>query len=132
MVDAAPPGYRPVAVVHGVAVYAQARRRRRCPAGVALPHPDLVEARLAVLRALPRLRVGYVGMPSSALRAARARAVAAPRSVYSAAAGGCGRALWRRSVVVFAVLPHLTASLSQVTVALARFRAGWLIWARIH
>jgi hypothetical protein len=59
--------------------------------------------------------------------------VPAADSDYSAVAGGCGRAAWRRSIVAFARLPHVrSASLSQHTFAVARMRSGWVLWAVIH
>jgi hypothetical protein len=54
-------------------------------------------------------------------------------SGYSAAAGGCGRQLWQRSLVAFVRLPRIHgASLSQHTFAVARTKAGWFLWAMIH
>lgn len=57
----------------------------------------------------------------------------ATRSGFSPAAGGCGRATWRRSLVAFVVLPHIrSASMSQHTFAVGRTRSGWVLWAWIH
>jgi glutamate/tyrosine decarboxylase-like PLP-dependent enzyme len=54
-------------------------------------------------------------------------------SGYSAVAGGCGRAAWRRSIVAFVRLPHVrSASLSQHTFAVARMGSGWVLWAVVH
>ena len=59
--------------------------------------------------------------------------VPATDSGFSALAGGCGRAAWRRSIVAFVRLPRVrSASLSQHTFAVAHMRSGWMLWAVIH
>jgi hypothetical protein len=58
----------------------------------------------------------------------------ATRSGFNYRAGGCGQKTWRRSIVAFVRLPHAknSASLSQHTIAIARVRDGWVLWAIIH
>jgi hypothetical protein len=59
--------------------------------------------------------------------------VHANRSGLSAAAGGCGGTAWRRSIVAFVRLPHVSsASMSQHTFVVGRIRAGWVLWAMVH
>lgn len=55
-------------------------------------------------------------------------------SGFNYLAGGCGRTAWKRSIVAFVRLPHVTfsASLSQHTFAVGRVSQGWVLWGYIH
>lgn len=56
------------------------------------------------------------------------------RSGFTYRAGGCGREVWNRSLVVSVSLPHIrnSSSLSHHTFAVARVRGGWVMWGWIR
>jgi hypothetical protein len=100
-----------------------------CPQALPLPHGALAIARRAVTLAMPpfEARLNLNG------RDPIVHVAQAVRSGYVAAAGGCGRLAWRRSVVATVRLPHVAgASMSHHTFGVARIRAGWVLWAWIH
>lgn len=58
----------------------------------------------------------------------------AARSGFGYQAGGCGRGVWRRSIVAKVQLPRVekfSASMSQHTFAVGRVRQGWVLWGYI-
>ena len=126
---ASQPSYPLLVDAHGLRVYGPSTRSHVCPRLLALPSHALRTARRAVTLAMPpfeaRLKLNGRDPVVSVVRAID--------SGYSAVAGGCGRAAWRRSIVAFVRLPHVrSASLSQRTFAVARMRSGWVLWAVIH
>lgn len=46
----------------------------------------------------------------------------------------CGRRVWRRTVVVYLLLPKFlpSASLSQGILLVSHLRKGWTVWDRVH
>ena len=115
---------------HGVRVYGPpVTSHVPCPHALPLPRRSAQTVRRAVALAMPRLFARLHENGRDAIVAAGP----ATRSGFGAAAGGCGQAVWRRSIVAFVRLPHVSgASLSQHTFAVARIKAGWVLWAWIH
>jgi hypothetical protein len=101
-----------------------------CPRLLPLPAHALATVARAVGLAMPPFEAPY----KLDGRDAVVKVGPATRSGFDSRAGGCGEQTWRRSIVAFVFLPHVTnsASLSQRTVAVGRVRQGWVIWAVIH
>lgn len=115
----------------GLRVYGPAQHPGApCPRVLELPQHALATVKRAVQLAMPRLEA----RDKLDGRDPVVRVAPAPRSGFSYHAGGCGRRAWQQSSVAFVRLPHITysASLSQHTIAVARVRYGWMLWAIIH
>jgi hypothetical protein len=125
-----PPGHPLLVNTAGLHVYGPAERDDvPCITALSLPPKGLSTVKRAVELAMPlfEARLKLDGHNP------RVRVVAALRSGFDRRAGGCGRATWVHSVLAFVSLPHIhSASLSQHTFAVARVRAGWVLWAWIH
>jgi hypothetical protein len=112
----------------GLRVYGPPRRPA-CPHALPLPAHALRSVERAVTLAMPpfEARLKLNG------RDPHVQVGVATRSGYSSAAGGCGKSVWRRSIVATVRLPHIHgASLSQHTFAVVRIQQGWVLWAWIH
>lgn len=114
----------------GLRVYGPANRARvACPTDiVSLPTNALASAKTAVAVAMPRFeaKLNLDG------RDPQVSVVLAAQSGFKPIAGGCGTAIWRRTIVASVRLPRVAgASLSQNTFAVARVRGGWVLWAWI-
>jgi hypothetical protein len=125
------PGHTLVVDRPGLRVYGPAQHPGvPCPRVLPLPQRALATIKRAVQLAMPRLEA-HDKLDG---RDPVVRVVPATRSGFSYQAGGCGQETWRQSIVAFVHLPHITksASLSQHTIAVARVRYGWMLWAIIH
>jgi hypothetical protein len=125
------PGHALIVDQPGLRVYGPARHAGvPCPRMLPLPQDALATVKRAVELAMPGLeaQVKLDGHDPVV------RVAAATRSGFNYRAGGCGQKAWQRSIVAFVRLPHVqnSASLSQHTIAVARIRDGWIIWAIIH
>jgi hypothetical protein len=111
----------------GLRVYGPSRG---CPTLLPLPRGALATVKHAVALAMPPFEraVKLDG------RDPVVRVAPASRSGYVAAAGGCGRLAWTRTIVASVRLPHVTtsASMSEHTFAVGRIREGWVLWGIIH
>jgi hypothetical protein len=125
------PGHTLVVDRPGLRVYGPAQRPSvPCPRVLPLPQRALTTVKRAVQLAMPR----FEAHDKLNGRDPVIRVVPATRSGFSYQAGGCGKDTWQKSIVAFVHLPHITnsASLSQHTIAVARVRYGWMMWAIIH
>jgi hypothetical protein len=115
---------------HGLRVYGPyAGPNFHCPHLLPLPANALRIVSRAVTLAMPP----FEAQLKLDGRDPRVRVLLARRSGFGPGAGGCGIRTWNRSVVAFVQLPHVPgASMAQHTFAVARTRAGWLLWDWIH
>lgn len=125
------PGHALLVSRPGLHVYGPAQRAVvPCISALSLPSNALAAVKQAVELAMPpfEARLKLNG------RNASVRVTSALRSGFDYHAGGCGRAIWARSIVAFVSLPRIrnSASLSRHTFAVARVREGWVLWAWIQ
>lgn len=124
-------GHRLLVDQSGLRVYGPSQRVGvPCPRLLPLPADALATVKRAVALAMPPFekQVKFDG------RDPIVKVAPASRSGFNYLAGGCGRAVWKRSIVAFVRLPHITfsASLSQDTFAVGRVSQGWVLWGYIH
>ena len=125
------PGHALVVDRPGLRVYGPAQHPGvPCPRVLPLPQHALATVKRAVELAMPHLEA----QDKLDGRDPVVRVAPATKSGFSYLAGGCGQKTWQRSIVAFVHLPHIknSASLSQHTIAVARVRYGWVLWAIIH
>lgn len=123
--------YRLIVERDGLRVYGPASGT--CPRGVlAVSHADVRTARRAVLLAAPKL---YLGRGRAYRAVGSTGAGLAPVYPRSRGAKECGKRIFKRTIVVDVVFPHVarwSASLSQATFLVSRIRRGWVIWGQPH